>query len=113
MLADKAVAALAVWSFNFKLERVDSYTSTSSTCRCLALIIRHCAWLDLFRATAVVLPRVSSNRDQATGKKLVRFCGTNETSVSVVNQEPTVSCGMGPQGHTGTGGQNPVCVGSG
>jgi len=77
---------------------VDSCTSTSSTCRCLALRLRQCAWLDLFTATVVVRPRVSGNRDQATGKKLVRFRGTNKTSVSVVNQEPTVSCGMGPQG---------------
>ena len=65
--------------------------------RCLALRIRQCAWLDLFRATVVVRPRVCGNRDRAAGKKLVRFRRTNETSVSVVNQEPTGSCGMGPQ----------------
>jgi len=89
---------------------VDSCTSTSSTCRCLALRVRQCAWLNLFRAIVLVRPRVSGNQDRATGKKLVRFRGTNETSVSVVNHEPTVNCGMGSQGHTGTEGKNPVCV---
>ena len=76
---------------------MDSCISICSTCR--RLIMQN--------KTETV---VSGSRNRAVGKRMAGASrGTNETSLSVVNQEPTVNCGMGPQGHIESEGQNPVC----